>query len=115
MHLQVAVKVINLNASASPQLVTQLQQKLQARFQAIAECTHVCRYLGVTTAGGKVCVVMQLYEETLTTYIHKENGKIRASYELHAIFKTKFYSFSVLQACVNVMVDMLEPHWGPQQ
>ncbi|MEW5317432.1 MAG: hypothetical protein WDW38_008728 [Sanguina aurantia] len=81
----VAVKVIHLD-SDDPEdpVVKSLYRELLVIRKGVAACPHVCRYLGVTKKDSDFCIVMQLYKQSLDTYIQSQPGhKLCLSEALH--------------------------------
>jgi hypothetical protein len=66
----VAVKVLegDLKPGEPPQEFTLLEKALKG-------CKFVCKPLGYCEKGGKMCMVLHLYEKSLTKYIHERAGE----------------------------------------
>lgn len=90
---QVAVKVIHLDTEdASNPLVSSLRHELLIILRAAAACPHVCRYMGVTKKGKDFCIVMQLYKQSLATYITNQPGDINVKHD--ACNKYRFFDMT---------------------
>lgn len=59
---------------ASDSMVIAVKQEMNVMLQVVV-CHHVCRYLGVVQLGMKFCIVMELYKESLNTYINHQPGE----------------------------------------
>lgn len=74
--MQVAIKVMQLETdNEADENVIAFKREIAVMLRGLEVCHHVCRYLGVVKIKKKVCIVMQLYKESLKGCIDRNPGE----------------------------------------